>query len=70
MTSVKKKVFRYLRILQIKNANKLKIVEKASIMNFTINSNVLQNIQKSYKTNKLVDLLIIKKDMMTIDVKI
>ena len=69
MTNVKKKVFRYLRIFQINNAFKLKIVKKANKMNYIINKNALQNIQETFKKNKLVDRFIIKKYMKTIDVK-
>ena len=47
MTNVKKKVFRDLLIIQINNAFKLKIVEKAKLVTYILNNNAFQNIQET-----------------------
>ena len=70
MTNVKKKIIKHLRIILINNAIKNKIAKNTVYMNYTLKKNALQNIQNPSEPKKLADPLIIKKDIMIIDVKI
>ena len=67
MTNVKKNINRNLLIFQIKNVIWIKIAR--NIITFTINMIAFQNIQETLKKNKLAVLIIIQKNMKTIDVK-
>ena len=67
MTNVKKNFYRHLQIFQIKYAYKINIAR--NFIMFTVKENAFQNIQKTFKTDKLADLIIIQKNMKTIDVK-